>query len=147
MLATTRRLCGSEKLESNMTSSIKIRWGRALLGGFLAEAGIFAVVPFALRFGEQAPLYVIPPTCLIMTFVFGFWVAGKAGSRFVLHGSLVGVVAALIYIGLTLGQTLPVAYVVSHFLKVLGGMAGGFVAERQFKRSTVTGAGTKPQVA
>jgi hypothetical protein len=68
-------------MEWNMSRSIKIRWGRALLGGFLAEAGIFAVMPLALRFGEQAPLYVIPPTCLIMTFVFGFWVARRAGSR------------------------------------------------------------------
>ena len=42
----------------------KIRWGRALLGGFLAEAGIFAVMPIALQFGSQAPLYVIPPSCV-----------------------------------------------------------------------------------
>lgn len=130
-----------------MSPSIKIRWGRALLGGFLAEAGIFAVMPLALQFGEQAPLYVIPPTCLIMTFVFGFWVARRTRSHFILHGSLVGVVAALIYIGLTVGQTLPLAYVVSHFLKVLGGMAGGFAAERQFKRGAVTGGGTTAQVA
>jgi putative membrane protein (TIGR04086 family) len=108
-----------------------------LLGGFLAEVCIFAVMPVALRFGEQAPLYVIPPTCLVMTFVFGFWVARRAGSRFVLHGTLVGVVAALIYIGLTVGQTLPIAYVVSHFLKVLGGMTGGFAAARQFRRGAI----------
>ena len=117
-----------------MGSSIKFRWGLALLGGFLAEVGIFAVMPIALQFGSQAPLYVIPPTCLVMTFVFGYWVARRAGSRFVLHGALVGVVAALIYIGLTLGRTLPWAYVVSHFLKVFGGMAGGFIARRQFKQ-------------
>ena len=116
----------------------KIRWGLALLGGFLAEAGVFAVVPVALRFGEQAPLYVIPPTCLVMTFVFGFWVARRAGSRFVLHGTLVGVVAALIYIGLTVGQPLPLAYVVSHFLKVFGGMAGGFAVGRRFRRGAIT---------
>jgi len=121
-----------------MSPTIKIRWGLALLGGFLAEAGIFAVMPIALQFGDQAPLYVIPPTCLVMTFVFGFWVGRRAGSRFVLHGTLVGVVAALIYIGLTLGQTLPLAYVVSHFLKVLGGMAGGFVASRQLKQGAST---------
>jgi len=121
-----------------MSPSTKIRWGLALLGGFLAEAGIFAVMPIALRFGEQAPFYVIPPTCLVMTFAFAFWVGRRAGSRFILHGTLVGVVAALIYIGLTVGQTVPLAYVVSHFLKVLGGMAGGFVAGRQFKRRALT---------
>lgn len=121
-----------------MSPSTKIRWGLALLGGFLAEAGIFAVMPIALRFGDQAPLYVIPPTCLGMTFVFAFWVGRRAGSHFVLHGTLVGLVAALIYIGLTVGQTLPLAYVVSHFLKVLGGMAGGFAVRRQFRRGAIT---------
>ena len=90
-------------------------------------------MPIALSFGPQAPLYVIPPTCLVMTFLFGFWVARRAGSRFALHGTLVGVVATLIYIGLTFGQTLPTAYVVSHFLKVLGGFAGGFAVSRQLK--------------
>ena len=109
-----------------------------MLGGFLAEAGIFAVMPVALRFGDQAPLYVIPPTCVVMTFLLAFWVGRRAGSRFILHGTLVGVVAALIYIGLTVGQTLPLAYVVSHFLKVLGGMAGGFVASRQLKQGAST---------
>jgi hypothetical protein len=121
-----------------MIPSTKIRWGLALLGGFLAEVGIFAVMPIALQFGDRVPLYVIPPTCLVMTFVFAFWVGRRAGSRFVLHGTLVGLVAALIYIGLTVGQTLPLAYVVSHFLKVLGGMAGGFAAGRQFKRGAIT---------
>ena len=43
----------------------KIRLGLALLGGFLAEAGIFAVMPIVLQFGSQTPLYVIPPTCLV----------------------------------------------------------------------------------
>ena len=120
-----------------MSPSTKIRWGLALLGGFLVEVCLFAIMPVALRFGDQAPLYVIPPACLVMTFVFGFWVARRAGSRFVLHGALVGVVAALNYHGLTVGQTFPWAYVASHFLKVLGGMAGGFAAERQFKRGAI----------
>ncbi len=129
-----------------MSPSTKIRWGLALLGGFLAEAGIFAVMPVALQFGAQAPLYVIPPTCLVMTFVFAFWVGRRAGSRFILHGTLVGVVSALIYIGFTVGQTLPLAYVVSHFLKVLGGMAGGFAAERQFRRGAITNVERAPVV-
>ena len=120
-----------------MDRSPKIRWGLALLGGVLAEAGIFAVMPIALRFGEQAPLYVIPPTCLVMTFVFGRWVARRAGSHFVLHGGLVGLVSALIYIGLTVNVSLPWIYVVSHFLKIIGGMAGGFAAGQRFKRGTM----------
>jgi hypothetical protein len=110
---------------------MRIRWALVLLGGLLAEVGIFAVVlPVQLLFGEQPFIYSVPPTCLIMTFGFGLWAAGRAGTRHVLHGGLVGAVAALIYIALTYGQTLPLAFVVSHGLKVLGGLAGGFAAGR-----------------
>jgi putative membrane protein (TIGR04086 family) len=129
------------ELEYSMGSSTKIRWGLALLGGFLAEVGIFAaVLPVALVFGQQALVYVVPPACLVMTFLGGMRVGRRVASRAVLHGILVGVVAALLYIALTLGQTLPLAYVVSHFLKVAGGMAGGFVAARQVERNPVNDA-------
>lgn len=128
-----------------MTPPSKIRWGLALLGGFLAEVGIVLVmIPTMLLFGDQALLYVIPPSCVVMTFVLGFWVGRKAASRFVLHGTLVGAVAALLYIALTVGQPLPLAYVVSHFLKVLGGMAGGFAAGRQFTHAAMTDAARTP---
>jgi len=52
-------------------------------------------------------------------------------SRFTLHGVLVGLVAALIYVGLTRAQPEPLAYVVAHGLKLLGGACGGFVAARR----------------
>ena len=39
-----------------------------------------------------------------------------------------------IYIAITIGQALPLAYVVSHVLKVLGGMAGGLVVDRRVNR-------------
>ena len=45
-----------------------------------------------------------------------------------LHGFLVGVIATAIYVGLTLGKPEPMAYIVAHVLKGLGGAAGGFVA-------------------
>jgi len=45
----------------------------------------------------------------------------------------VGIAATLIYIGISLGQPEPIAYVLAHVLKVLGGAAGGFVA---LKRTT-----------
>jgi putative membrane protein (TIGR04086 family) len=113
----------------------------AILGGFLTEVGLFAVLFASLPFGDQAPLYTIPPACLVITFIFGFWAARRAGSRFVLHGTIVGAVAALIYIVLTIGQTLPWQYVASHFLKIIGGVAGGYAARRQFERMTRTNAG------
>jgi putative membrane protein (TIGR04086 family) len=111
-----------------------IRWGWILLGGFLAELAVFAVViPLSLLAGQHSLLYSAPPASFVATFVFGMWVARKAPQRQLLHGALVGIAAALIYIGINFGQPEPIAYIIAHVLKVLGGAAGGFVA---FKSAT-----------
>jgi putative membrane protein (TIGR04086 family) len=119
-----------------MTAHTKFLWVRALLGAVLAEVALFAiaVAAYVLPNGAAALVYVVPPACLVLTALFGYWVARKAGNRFILHGLLVGVIAALIYIGLTWGKSLPMAYVISHFLKVLGGAAGGFLAQMKARR-------------
>jgi hypothetical protein len=109
----------------------KICWGWILLGGFLAELAIFVIViPLSLLVGQQSLLYSAPPTSFAAAFAFGLWVARKAQGRRVLHGTLVGVVAMLIYIGISLGRPEPIAYVIAHVLKVFGGGAGGFVASK-----------------
>src|SRR5690242_6935992 len=106
-----------------------VRWGWILLGGFLAELAIFVVViPLSLLFGPESLLYSAPPASFLAVFVFAIWVARKAPSRPVLHGALVGVVSMLIYLGISLGRPEPLAYVIAHGLKVLGGVAGGLVA-------------------
>lgn len=111
-----------------------IRWGWIILGAFLAELAIFAVaIPLALLIGQASLLYIAPPASLVAAFGFGLWVAKKALWRHVLHGALVGVVAMLIYVGMSLGRPEPIAYVIAHVLKVVGGAAGGFVA---LKRAT-----------
>ena len=111
-----------------------VRWGWIVLGGFLAELAIFIVViPLSFLAGQESRLYSAPPASFVATFAFGLWVARKAPQRAVLHGALVGIVAMLIYLGMIFGQPQPVAYVVAHVLKVLGGIAGGFIA---FKRET-----------
>jgi len=114
--------------------SAGIHWLRILLGGFLAEVFVIAlVIPVSLLFGKQT----IPSTALFGSFLgcflFALWVARRVDSRFILHGILVGLVAALIYVGLTRGRPEPVAYLVAHGLKIIGGAAGGFVAARQQK--------------
>src|SRR5215831_16152446 len=48
-----------------------------------------------------------------------------------LHGALVGVVATLLYVALTLARPEPFAYLVAHGLKLLGGLGGGFLAGRR----------------
>ena len=106
-----------------------IRWGWVALGGFLAELGIFIVaIPLSFWLGEASLLYSAPLASFVMTFLAGFWVARKARARFVVHGTLVGVAAALLYVAISGGQAVPWAYIVAHALKVLGGALGGCFA-------------------
>lgn len=109
-----------------------IHWGRVLVGGFLAELLVFAVVfPARYLFGQRAFLASILIGSAMLPFLFAVWVGRHINSRFVLHGGLVGVVAALIYLGLAWGQPQPLLYKIAHGLKVVGGMAGGVVASRR----------------
>jgi putative membrane protein (TIGR04086 family) len=109
-----------------------IRWGWILLGGLLAELAVFVIViPLSLVAGQKSLLYSAPPASFAASVVFGIWVARKAPQRQVLHGTLVGLAAMLIYIGISRGQPEPVAYIIAHVLKVLGGAAGGFVATKR----------------
>jgi len=117
-----------------MSTSAGIRWLRVLLAGFLAEVFVIAlVIPISLLFGKNTLSYSAPAASLLACFVFAIWVGRRLDSRFVLHGVLVGVVAALIYVALTRGGPEPPAYLVAHALKLLGGAAGGFVAARRQK--------------
>jgi len=75
-------------------------------------------------------MYVAVVASLVMPFLFGNWTARKAETFFVLHGLLVGAVGILIYVILTGGAAEPVLYIFAHFLKLLGGAAGGYVARR-----------------
>jgi putative membrane protein (TIGR04086 family) len=106
-----------------------IRWKLVIFGAVLAEVGIAALV-FPVRFfvGEEAFINSVSPACLAMTLVFGFWAGVRARAKAVLHGTMVGAVAALLYIVLTIGQTLPPEFMVAHFVKVVGGLAGGVLA-------------------
>jgi len=107
----------------------KIRWIRILVGGLLAEASVFVVViPVNWVGGQHALLYAVPPTCLATCFLFAVWVGRALDSRFVFHGALVGVVAVLLYVAMTLARPEPVAYLVANGLKILGGAGGGLVA-------------------
>ena len=112
--------------------STQLRWGRVLVGGFLAELLVFAIVfPTLYLFGQQAFLASILIASAVMPFIFAVWVGRRIESHFVLHGGLVGLVAALIYTGLSWGQPQPLLYKIAHGLKVAGGMAGGVVASRR----------------
>ena len=112
-------------------STTRIHWGRIVLGGLLAEVAlILAIVPLGLRLGDKFLHYTAPPGSFVMCFLGALWACRRIESHFILHGSLVGVVAVLIYVGLTRAQSEPFAYIVAHALKLVGGACGGFVAGR-----------------
>jgi len=109
-----------------------IRWGWILLGGFLAELAVFVlVIPLSLLAGQDSLVYSAPPASFAATLVFGMWIARKAPQRPLLHGTLVGVVAMLLYVGMSLGRPEPIAYLVAHVLKVAGGAVGGLLAVKR----------------
>jgi putative membrane protein (TIGR04086 family) len=113
-------------------NSTTIHWGRILLGGVLAEVAlIVAIVPLGLRLGDNFLHYTAPPGSFVMCFLGALWVCRRIESHFILHGTLVGVVAALIYVVLTRAQPEPFAYIVAHALKLAGGACGGLVAQRR----------------
>ncbi len=122
-----------------MNTSTRINWIRVLIGGFLAEASVFAIVIPVFRIsGRHALLYAAPSASLVIGFLFALWVGRRLQSRFVFHGMLVGVVATLLYVGLTRARPEPFAYLVAHGLKILGGAAGGAVAGRRRAATTTT---------
>ncbi len=112
--------------------SAQIRWGRILFGGFLAELLVFAIVfPVLHFFGQQAFLTSILIASFVMPFILAMWVGKHIDSGWVLHGALVGIVAAGIYMVIAWGQPQPLLYKIAHGLKVVGGAAGGVVASRR----------------
>ncbi len=115
-----------------MPKSEPIHWGRILAGGFFAELIVIAIVfPVLYLFGQRAFLTSILIGSAALPFIFAVWVGRRVASRFVLHGALVGVVAALIYMALSWGRPQPLLYKIAHGLKLVGGVAGGGVASRR----------------
>ena len=106
-----------------------------MLGGVLAELVVFAIVfPVLHFFGQRAFLASILVASFLMPFAFAVWVGRRIESRFVLHGALVGVAAALFYLLIAWGQPQPLLYKIAHGLKIVGGAAGGVIASRRRNR-------------
>jgi hypothetical protein len=134
-----------------MNASRRIHWGRILVAGFLAELAVFAIF-FLLLLGAMlagVPELARPMSTLdyidamvssfVMVFLFTLWVGKRIESGFVLHGLLVGAVGivlfAILIFALSGSLTQPPLYIVAHGLKILGGVAGGLVADRRSRRT------------
>jgi len=110
--------------------SQRIRWLRIVGGAALIELALFAVaVPLNMsETGRTTLLALVVPLCVFAAFLGGWWVARGVDRLPLLHGLLAGVLAALIYGVLTWKVTLPTAYVVANYLKLLAGAGGGLAA-------------------
>jgi putative membrane protein (TIGR04086 family) len=121
-----------------------MRWGRAIAGGFLAEVLLIAaVVPGFVLGSEPTVIWSAVIGAPIVTFLAALWVCRPLESTFVLHGTMAGLAAMVIYLipMLASGQEQPMVYWVAHGLKVAGGAAGGmFAARRIAGASRVAGA-------
>ena len=132
----------------------RIHWKRIVLAGFLAEASVFAIF-FLLLFAATAagvPEIARPMGTLDyidalassfgMVFLFTLWVGKRIESGFVTHGVLIGVFGVVLFgmmwVTTTGSLAQPPLYVVAHFLKVVGGITGGLVAEKR-KRLAIVG--------
>jgi len=116
-----------------------IRWGWVLLGALLANVAVTALItPIALLDGPERLGYVAPPSSFVGVLIVGYWIARKAPQRAVVHGLLVGLIAMLIYLPVELSQEVTFAHYLSSALKVLGGVAGGFVVARRAAAKAAT---------
>ena len=117
-----------------------IRWGRVVLGGFLAELiPVVFVIPIRALGGPDSAVTVVAVAGSFFVFVPVAWWLCRSVAKPVLHGVLMGAAAVLIYtlIGVV-GQffapdapPIPFIYYVAHVLKIAGGAAGGWFALRR----------------
>ena len=125
--------------------TVKIRWWRVVLGGFLIELALTLVSVGAYFFDnpERTLQIMVPPATFIFAAPIAAWIARRA-ARPLLVGTLVGL-AALGWYGLILvvayfaspenfdiGAALTPAYLASHAFKLIGGAFGGWwIARKQ----------------
>ena len=128
---------------------VRLRVVLSIAAGLLAEVftiAVVAIVFFGHRLiaGQQTPdetqafmmragSIVGPLFGVIFTFIMALWVARKAKGRYVAHGLLVGVGAAVIHVATTMGA--PGGYGMIHaiadLLKLAAGVAAGLLATRR----------------
>jgi hypothetical protein len=119
--------------------SPSFRWGRIVLGGFLAELVLFVPVIVAnIAGGGERAITVVAVAGSYVVFVMVTWLMTRRLARPVLHGALMGAAAAAIYTLLAVAgryfqptaPPTPFIYYVAHALKILGGATGGWLAQR-----------------
>lgn len=129
----------------------RIHWKWVVVASVLAEASVLAIFFLLLFVANLAGVIAIARpmgtldyidamvSSFAMVFLFTLWVGKRIDSAFVTHGVLIGVFGILLFgimwIATTRSLAQPPLYVVAHGLKIVGGIAGGIVAEKRKSRS------------
>jgi len=120
-----------------MLNANSIRWGRIVAGAFLLE---IALVILFIPLLALVDISALTPYAGIATFGLGYlagrWVARKAPARRVLHATLAGVLATVIYLGLCmvgpggLAEAVRIygmpLFIIGNGLRIVGCAAGGY---------------------
>ena len=116
-----------------------LRWGRIVLGGFLAEfLLVVAVMPVQAAGGGEDAITILAVVGSFVAFVPVAWWLGRRLPRPILHGVLMGAFAAAVYTAVFFGgrmfdprvPAMPLMYYVAHVMKLAGGAVGGWLAQR-----------------
>ena len=129
----------------------RTHWKPVIIAAILSEVAVMAAL-FAAFFvymlvtgttwdtmnnsrGEEIAYYVAPAAGFVMTALAVLWATRRLTSDFIRHGVLVGLVAVLFTFWFILGARPDhrFMYGVSFALRIVGGFAGGAIAQRRFR--------------
>ena len=121
---------------------MRIHWGRIVVAAIFSEVLVvvvlltittmhrFLIAPGRTAaeyqaFSDLAAYYVAPASAGVAAVLGALWVCAKLTSGFVVNGTLVGVVAVILFGGLIFIAS------VSFILRIAGGYFGGVLAQRR----------------
>jgi hypothetical protein len=120
---------------------MKIHWLRVVLGALLLEGILFVVLVPISFINKTLFLIAVPIGVLVFGYLVTRWLLKKVSTRLVLHGTLIGIVATLIYFGLVLGQPGGFAAAIAVYgaplfyfcqaMRITGCVAGAMHVQRQ----------------
>jgi hypothetical protein len=115
------------------------RWGRAVAYGFVVELVMIALAAVMQPLGQDPITVMAVAGSFLLPLLLAIELGRRPTPHLMAHGLVIGVVAMAIYLALTeaarrWGPPMPpqpFAYTVAHVLKLVGGIAGGWIAQRR----------------
>jgi hypothetical protein len=116
----------------------RLQWGRIIAGAVLLELALIIVfVPLLVSFDTKIIVPFVVVGCFVFGIAAGWWTVRKVRGRPILHATLVGIVATIIYLVLCMSQPGGLAataaiygtllFILANGLRVLGCITGGLV--------------------